>query len=226
MQLFAFAAVISFMPELSSLLGFLIASVILLLVPGPAVLYIVAKSIDQGRRAGIVSVLGITLGSAVHVVAAAVGISALLMTSAMIFTLVKYAGAVYLIYLGIRKVLSKDKPGNTIRIERGQKLRKIFWEGFTVNLLNPKMALFFLAFLPQFISPDAGSASLQILLLGILFVSIGLISDSIYALLASGLGQWLKSHPFYLLIQKYVSGFVYITLGLMALAVEPSRKIR
>ena len=177
--------------EWTRLVTFMLAAGLLIVVPGPAVLYIVARSIDQGRLAGIVSVLGIALGAVVHSLAAAVGITAVLAASALAFSTVKYLGAAYLIYLGITTLLKKPEVQENIVVEP-KPLWQIFRQGFVVNLLNPKTALFFLAFLPQFADPAHGSVPLQTFILGLIFVTIALFSDSIYALLAGQLGGWLK----------------------------------
>ncbi|HSD83688.1 MAG TPA: LysE family translocator, partial [Anaerolineae bacterium] len=146
--------------NLPNLPVFLLAALILLLTPGPAVLYIVARSLDQGRLAGLVSVLSIEVGNSVHVLAAALGLSALLLSSALAFSVVKYLGAAYLIYLGLRRLLSRDAAQPTATLQR-QSLRRIFRQGVVVAVLNPKTALFFLAFLPQFVDPARGSAAAQ-----------------------------------------------------------------
>ena len=202
------------MPELSTLLVFSAASLALLITPGPAVLYIVARSIDQGRLAGIVSVLGIVVGTLVHVGAAAFGLSALLMSSALAFTLVKYLGAAYLVYLGARRLLTKDHPARVETVEP-EKLWRIFRQGVIVNLLNPKTALFFFAFLPQFADPARGSVAGQILLLGLIFATLGVFSDSVYALLAGTIRHWLRGSVAFLRGQRYFTGSIYIVLGLV-----------
>ena len=199
----------------STLIVFIAAAGALLIVPGPAVLYIVTRSIDQGRRAGIASVLGISVGTLFHVFAAALGLSAILMSSALAFDLVKYLGAAYLIYLGVRKLFSKEEEFLPQSVQK-QRLSRIFRQGIIVNLLNPKVALFFLAFLPQFVNPTHGSVPLQMLLLGMILVTMGLFSDSMYALLAGTAGNWLKTNRQFLRAQKYVTGTIYIGLGLTA----------
>lgn len=199
--------------DTTTLLTFTAAAFALIVIPGPAVLYIVAQSIDQGRLAGIVSVLGIGLGALFHVSAAALGLSALLVSSALAFNVVKYLGAAYLIYLGVRKLLEKVETQQII-IPQQQKLSKVFRQGVIVNVLNPKTALFFFAFLPQFVNPAQGSPTLQIFVLGMIFVVVAIISDSGYALLAGTLGGWLKQSRSFLNIQRYASGSVYILLGL------------
>src|SRR5882672_2049067 len=153
------------------------AALALLLTPGPAVLYIVTRSIDQGRKAGLVSVLGIELANLCHVIAASLGLSAILLSSALAFNVVKYAGAAYLVYLGIRKLTGRDTAPDSVAVER-KSLRRIFSQGIVVNLLNPKTALFFFAFLPQFVDSSRGSVALQILLLGLIFVTMGTVTDS------------------------------------------------
>jgi threonine/homoserine/homoserine lactone efflux protein len=203
------------MPELSTLTLFFVAAAVLLITPGPAVLYIVARSIDQGRVAGIVSTLGISFATFFHIAAAAWGVSALLLQSALAFNIIKYLGAAYLIYLGIRKFLVREEVDTKIVLEQ-QSLRRIFFQGAIVNLLNPKTALFFFAFLPQFVNPALGSVALQILFLGILFILMALVSDGMYALLAGTAGNWLRGNLQFLRAQRYVAGTIYIALGLTA----------
>lgn len=203
------------MPEISVLLLFTTAALALLLTPGPAVLYIVARSLDQGRAAGIVSAVGVGLGTMFHVVAAALGLSALLVSSSLAFTVVKYLGAAYLIYLGIQK-LREQQPAQVHTVAPpAQPLRRIFTQGVIVNILNPKTALFFFAFLPQFIDPARGSATIQILLLGVLFVVLGMFTDSGYALLAGTARGFLRESITFIRAQRYVAGSIYIFLGLL-----------
>jgi threonine/homoserine/homoserine lactone efflux protein len=199
----------------SSLALFVVAAFALAVVPGPAVLYIVAQSVDQGRFAGFVSALGIAAGSLVHVTAATIGLSSLLASSATAFTVVKYAGAVYLIVLGIRRLMTKEVYEEAIA--RAPRSRwSLFANGVVVNVLNPKTALFFLAFLPQFVNTEAGNASLQILVLGMTFTLIALASDSTWALLAGTLGGWLKRSRWYLGVKRWVTGLVFVGLGASA----------
>lgn len=203
------------MPDLTHLPLFIFASVVLLLTPGPAVLYIVARSVDQGRRAGLVSVCAIETGNFVHVIAATLGLSALLLSSALAFTVVKYLGAAYLVYLGLRKLFTREtvQAGSN---SQPQSLRRIFSQGVLVAALNPKTALFFVAFLPQFANPSQGAIAGQMLVLGSLFVMLAVISDSMYALLAGTIGQWLKGSRSALRADRYLVGGVYIGLGLTA----------
>jgi threonine/homoserine/homoserine lactone efflux protein len=210
--------------EISKLPLFLIASLVLLLTPGPAVLYIIARSIDQGRGAGLLSVLSIETGNFFHVVAATLGLSALLLSSATLFTVVKYMGAAYLIYLGIRKWLSRpEEPQETSKLTNDNSWR-IFYQGVVVAVLNPKTALFFLAFLPQFADGSRGSIPLQMFELGSIFVIMAFITDSLYALLAGTAGQWLKGNQFFLQGERYIAGSVYVGLGVMAALTESTHK--
>ncbi|HEU4943183.1 MAG TPA: LysE family translocator [Gaiellaceae bacterium] len=199
----------------STLALFCAASLALAVVPGPAVLYIVAQSVDQGRLAGLVSALGIGVGGLVHVVAATIGLSSLLASSATAFTIVKWAGAAYLVVLGVRRMLTREVVENDlVRVPRSR--RRLFRDGVVVNVLNPKTALFFVAFLPQFVDPDAAAAPLQILALGLVFVLIALSSDSLWALAAGTAGAWLKRSPWYLGFKRWVTGSVFVVLGLSA----------
>jgi threonine/homoserine/homoserine lactone efflux protein len=200
------------MPDPSTLLVFAAAALALIVVPGPAVLYIVAQSIDRGRRAGFVSALGIAVGGLVHVTAAAIGLSSLLVSSATAFAVVKYAGAAYLIGLGLYTLfVRRDEPAATVPRER--RLRRRFGQGVVVNVLNPKTALFFFAFLPQFVDPDKGSAALQIGILGLLFVALAVMSDSVWALVAGSASERLRGSRRFLSLQRYVSGSVFVGLG-------------
>ncbi len=199
--------------DVSTLALFCAAALALAVVPGPAVLYIVAQSVDQGRFAGFVSALGIGAGGLVHVLAATIGLSSLLASSATAFTIVKYAGAGYLLFLGIRRLLTRETAEEEIvRVPRSR--RRLFVDGVVVNVLNPKTALFFIAFLPQFVDPNAGAATLQIFALGLIFVVIALGSDSLWALAAGTLGGWLKQSPAYFAIRRWVTGTVFVALGL------------
>ena len=200
------------MPDLHTLALFALAALALVVVPGPAVLYVVTRSIDQGRRAGIVSVLGTASGALVHVVAATLGLSALLMSSVLAFSVVKYVGASYLIYLGIRKLLERERPGETGPVKI-QPLGRVFLDGVLVSVLNPKGALFFFAFLPQFVDASRGAVSSQILLLGAVFIVIALTSDGTYALLAARLGDLLRANPAVARVQRLFAAGIYLTLG-------------
>ena len=204
------------MPDPTGLVTFTIAALVLLMVPGPAVFFITARSIDQGRRAGIVSALGVGVGNAVHAVGAAIGLSALLASSAVLFSIVKYLGAAYLVYLGIRRLLATDDERPVVRARSG--LRRACAEGVLVAVLNPKTAIFFVAFLPQFVavSPTAPPVWQQTLLLGLVFVLMGTATDSTYALAAGSASQWVKRRAVVARLRRggrYLSGGVFITLG-------------
>jgi threonine/homoserine/homoserine lactone efflux protein len=198
-------------PDSHALALFAAAALALLLVPGPAVLYIVAQSAEHGRLAGLVSVAGVHLGTLVHVAAAAVGLSALIVSSAVAFSLVKYAGAAYLIYLGIRRLLARRSSEAPLPTG-DQPLSRLFTQGAVVNVLNPKTALFFLAFLPQFVDP-ARTVWTQVVILGLTFVALGFLSDGAYALAAGTLGGWLRARRRAL---RYASGSVFVGLGVSA----------
>ncbi len=198
--------------ELSQLYFFVGAALALLLVPGPAVLYIVARSVNQGRLAGLVSVLGIETAGFFHVVAATLGLSAILLTSALAFDVVKYLGAAYLVYLGIRTLFAPEDKQSS-QAEDPSSLWRIYAQGVIVNLLNPKTALFFFAFLPQFVDISRGNPTLQIMSLGILFVAMATCTDGAYALLSSSVANRLKGNASFLKKQRYLTGMVYVGLG-------------
>jgi threonine/homoserine/homoserine lactone efflux protein len=203
------------MPDLTLWGLFVVASVVLLLTPGPAVLYIVARSVEQGRAAGLVSVLGIHLGTIVHITAAAVGLSALIVSSALAFAIVKYLGAAYLIWIGIRTFMARD-PDLQAPVVPAEPLRRVFRDGFVVNLFNPKTAIFFLAFLPQFVDPARGALHWQILILGLTFMGLGIISDGIFALIAGAAGDFLRGNRRFLRLQRWFAGTSFIGLGVTA----------
>lgn len=204
------------MPELHAVVLFCAAALALLVIPGPAVLYIVTRSIEQGRRAGFVSVLGIHVGTLAHVAAAAFGLSAILVRSSMAYTTVKWAGAAYLVLLGLRRLATRAETPDDVRIDRATPLPKLFRDGVVVNVLNPKTALFFFAFVPQFVDPDRGSVTLQVLVFGGIFVSLGLLSDGTYAAVAAHLGSWLRTSTAFRHVERYVAGGIFVTLGVTA----------
>jgi threonine/homoserine/homoserine lactone efflux protein len=201
------------MPDGSTLVLYCGAVLALLVIPGPSVLYIVTRSVDQGRRAGLVSVAGIHVGTVVHVAAATFGISALVARSATAFTVVKLAGAAYLIAVGVVRILRRSPTAEVDATPRS--LRTVFLQGVVVNVLNPKTALFFLAFLPQFVDPDRGPVALQTAFLGVVFIVLGVLSDGAYALAAGSARRWLR-------VDRRVAGTVYVGLG-MAAATSGSR---
>ena len=209
------------MPDASTFLLFAAASLAFLIVPGPSVIYIVTRSLVHGRRGGLTSALGVQVGGLVHVVGATIGVSALIASSATAFTVVKYAGAAYLVFLGLRRLLARNErepeapPPST-------PASRLFWQGTLVNVLNPKTALFFLAFLPQFVDPAAGQVAPQMLVLGTLLVAIGTVSDGTYALLAAGAGRRLREAAAARRALDRVGGGVFVGLGVAtALSGEP-----
>jgi threonine/homoserine/homoserine lactone efflux protein len=193
---------------------FAFASLMLNITPGNDMLYVATRSTSQGVKAGIVSALGIAGGCIVHLMAAVIGLSAIIANSAMAFDIIKYVGAAYLIYLGIRSILSKqNKFSITEEIEK-KSLSNLFWQGVLTNVLNPKVALFFLAFLPQFIHPEKGNPSLQILLLGLWFNISGTIVNCIVALLFGRLGNWLADKQTFIKWQNKITGLLLVGLGI------------
>ncbi len=213
------------MPDASTFLLFAAAALAFLAIPGPSVFYIVTRSLVQGRRAGVMSMLGVQAGGLVHVVAAAFGVSALIASSAEAFTVVKYAGAAYLVLLGVRKLLGRDDEEADLESAGPSSPKHLFWHGVIVNVLNPKTALFFLAFLPQFVDPSAGPVAPQMLVLGTLLVGLGVLSDGTYALLAAGAGGRLRSAASTRRLLERVSGGVFVGLGVVAaIAGEPRKR--
>ena len=197
----------------SSLVLFVSGAAIILVIPGPAVSYVVSRSIGQGRSAGLVSAMGIVVGTLFHVAAATLGLSALLASSASAFQFVRFLGAAYLVYLGIRTLRNGD--GEFLRATSDERrLERLFGQGVLVNLLNPKTALFFLAFLPQFVDPSHGHATLQIFELGVLFALMGWCSDSIWALAAGSAAALFRRNARLRRAQRNMSGGALLALGL------------
>jgi threonine/homoserine/homoserine lactone efflux protein len=210
-------------PDASTLSLFVSAALVLLLTPGPAVFYIVTRSVEQGRRAGLLSVLGILLGTLFHIAAAALGISALLLSSAVAFNTLRYLGAAYLVYLGVRMLVGQSVPP-----ERGtvpaSTARQIVSQGVVINLLNPHTSVFFFAFLPQFVDPSKGGARSQILVLGIVFLAVAAMTDAAWAILTGTAGDWLKGSPRFTRIQRYITAGALIGLGAAAAVSGNGRK--
>lgn len=213
---------VALVPSLSTLPVFIAASVALLVIPGPAVLFIVARSGAQGTRAGLVSVLGVHTATIVHVLAAVAGLSAVVVASSLAFTAVKVVGGVYLIYLGIKSIRSarrlSDEASPTVR-----PAKRLFAEAFVVSLLNPKVALFFLAFLPQFVERGHGPIWSQTLVLGFVYIILGLCSDSLYAVVGARVGTRLSGRAVRLRASRYAEGGILVGLGVLTLAL-PHRK--
>ncbi len=206
------------MPSWSTFAVFVPAALVVLLVPGPSVLYVVTRSVDQGRAAGIASVSGVASGSIVHVLAAALGVSIVLTRSAEAFAVVKLAGATYLIWLGVRRLLARggDEGGDAPAPTRAPSARRCYWQGVLVEVLNPKVAIFFLAFLPQFVDPSGAAPALQIVVLGLTFSALGCVSDGCYALAASSVGRRWAQHRASRARVERASGLVYVGLGVFA----------
>jgi threonine/homoserine/homoserine lactone efflux protein len=203
------------MPSPEVFAAFAVASLSLLVVPGPSVLYIVTRSMDQGRAAGLISVLGIHTGSIVHVAAAALGLSAILASSALTYGIVKYVGAAYLIWLGIRALRGRGEERPDVA-ERGRSLGRVYAQGVVVNVLNPKTALFFLAFLPQFVDLSKGSVPLQVVILGSTFIFLGFISDGTYALVSARVSRRLAVRRGSGIVRRWLPGLTLVGLGVVS----------
>ena len=208
------------MPDIGSIITFGIASIALLLIPGPAVIYILNRSVSDGREVGLAAVAGLELGNFMHVIAASAGLSAVLATSATAFNTVKWLGAGYLVFVGVRTLLRRPSvmSGDSTSVT----LKRSFTQGVVVNTLNPKVALFFLSYLPQFIDADKGAAWSQALVLGTVFVLIGCCTDGMYALTASALRKKLLTGRTLPIVQRYVAGTVFVALGVMAATTSPA----
>ena len=201
-------------PPLHDIIAFGIASIALLVIPGPAVIYVLNRSVADGRNAALAGVAGLEIGNFMHVIAATLGLSAIIAASATAFTTIKWAGAAYLVYVGVRTLLVTPTPPDSK--SASATARKSFTQGIVVNTLNPKVALFFLSYLPQFIDPDRGSPALQSFILGTLFVILGSMTDATYALTASALRDRLLSGRALPFVQRYVAGSVFVALGVVA----------
>jgi threonine/homoserine/homoserine lactone efflux protein len=207
------------MPSATSFALFCLASAALAVVPGPAVTYIVMHSVDKGRRAGLASAVGVASGGLVHVAAATVGLSALIASSATAFTVVKLVGAVYLVVVGIRRIVGRD-DSEQVQAPPAP-LSRIYRQGVIVNVFNPKTALFFLAFLPQFVDRGA-SIPPQVAVLGLTFAAIAFASDCLYALLADLLAGRMRRSGRGAKARRYLSGGIFVALGVTAAAAHRS----
>ncbi len=210
------------MPSLSTYTVFLATAIVLLLIPGPAVLYVVTRSIEMGRSGGIASVAGITTGTIAYVVLATVGLSSLILASTAAFDAVKYVGAAYLFILGVRRLLGQglEEPDEGA-VPRTR--RRAYAQGIFVNLTNPKTIVFIFAFIPQFVDPDAQDAGLQVLALGLTFALLGFLSDSMWALAAGTVADRLRGSLAIARVQRWVGGGVLVGLGILAAVWTPSR---
>jgi len=202
------------MPTLDLYLGFIVASAIVIAMPGPSVLFVIARSIEHGPRAGLVSVVGVAGGALVHTVLVAVGLAQVFQASPLAFAIIKNLGGVYLLYLGLRTLLRRAVPAAEATALAPGALRRILFDGLMVELLNPKTALFFLAFLPQFVSTRPGATvAPQLLLLGGTFGLLGLVSDGIYCIGAARIARTLKRSTIFQRTEKYLTGSTYLGLG-------------
>jgi threonine/homoserine/homoserine lactone efflux protein len=210
------------MPSLDTYALFIVTCLVLLAIPGPAVLYVVSRSVDQGRRAGLASVAGICTGTIVHVTLATIGLSSLVLASHVAFDAVRYAGAAYLVFLGVRRLLTRHvEEGPDVRPPRTT--RDLYTQGLVVNLLNPKTIVFIFAFIPQFVALDAGHVSFQILVLGLTFATLGAMSDSLYAIVAGTVADRLRGTPLIGRIERWFGGTILIGLGVTSALVAPHR---
>lgn len=202
------------MPEMSTLIAFMGATIALLFIPGPAVIYILNRSIADGRTVGLAAVAGLEVGDSIQALFAALGISAVLATSAEMFNVVKWAGVVYLVYTGIRTLMSR--PSDVAAESSHVSLRQAFRQGIFVNALNPKTGLFFLSIFPQFVDANAANAKSQSLVLGAVFVVMASIFNCSLSFMASGLRDLLLRGKSLYIIRRHVSGGLFIGLGLLA----------
>jgi threonine/homoserine/homoserine lactone efflux protein len=198
------------MLNLTTFLTYFSAALLLAIVPGPGMLYVLTRSLHGGRREGVQSSLGTAVGGSVHVIAAAFGLSAILAASSLAFTVVKYAGAAYLIYLGVRMLVERLEPELHADIRtRGNP----FTQGVITEMLNPKTALFFLSFIPQFVDPSQGNITLQFILLGSISVILNTSADLIVTFFAGPLGERLRSSKQWQRRQRVATGSAMIGLG-------------
>jgi threonine/homoserine/homoserine lactone efflux protein len=199
--------------DLGSLALFMTATLALNLAPGPDMLYVSTRSLTQGRRAGVISALGIAAGTAFHTIAIASGLAALLRALPLAYEIVRFAGAAYLIWLGVQALRGKAGPASGKPLDRKSDWA-MFRQGAITNILNPKVVLFFLAFLPQFVAPARGSVALQIVALGCLFNLSGTIVNIVVAYLAASAGRWLGARGAAEKIFRWLTAGVFIGLGL------------
>lgn len=211
------------MVDSATLLSFGLASAALIVIPGPTMMYIVARSLEQGKQAGLASIWASFVAATVHFTAAGLGLSAILMTSATAYSVVKYAGVLYLLYLGIQKLRSQEVLSIDEAVSK-ESLLTVFYQSVAVHTLNPKAAIFFLAFLPQFLDPARGPIWQQLIPLWLVYTGIGLGIDSSCAIVAGQVRQWIVQHPLFMRREKYVTGGTYIALSLAAATASPSQK--
>lgn len=202
------------MPSVTTLVAFAIASIVLVVIPGPAVLYILGRGVAQGRRAAIVSTFGVETGTLIHVLAAVIGLSAVISSSTVAYETLRYAGVGYLVFLGIKTLRSRTDPASPAITTTRDSATRAYLQGVLVQVLNPKVTLFFLAFLPQFVEPGE-SQTLQILVLGAVSLAIATVSDLTYAFLSGLIGEQMQRRTALNQLQRYIEAAIY--LGLAAL---------
>ncbi len=203
------------MPTSATLLAFAAAALALVVIPGPNLIYIITRGIQQGRRAAVMSSLGVQAGMVVHILLAAFGLSALVARSPVLYDVIRYAGAGYLIWIGVALLRKRRVEVDEVATLRPASMRRLFLHGFAINMLNPKVILFVLALLPQFVDPARGSTAGQMLVLGAVFIGVALVSDTTFALASGSLGAWMKGHPDSARHRDRASGIVYLLLGLV-----------
>ena len=203
------------MPTTPTLLTFALAAIALVAIPGPNLIYIITRGIQQGRRAAFVSSLGVQRGMVAHVLLATFGLSAVIASSPVLYDVIRYAGAGYLVWIGVSLLRKRGAPvGATVEL-RPASMRSLFLHGLAINMLNPKVILFVLALLPQFVDPARGAAAPQMLALGGVLIAVALVSDMTYAIASGSVGSWLKRHPGSGRHRDRVSGAVYLLLGVI-----------
>lgn len=202
------------MPTWETILLFASAAVAITLCPGPSMIYVMSRSVGQGRAAGCFSALGLSTGLLLHTLAASLGLSAVFLYSPLIYQIVRYLGAVYLLYLGIQMIFSRNHEPDPNIIERKVLGMRLYGQGVVTEILNPKTALFYLSFLPQFVDPLRGSPALQMFLFGCILILTALSMDLFIAVTGGALSQWLAKNPFVKRVQEWLAGIVLIGLGL------------
>lgn len=202
------------MPTTPTLLAFAAAALALVVIPGPNLMYIITRGIQQGRRAAVVSSLGVQAGMVVHILLATFGLGAVVARSPVLYDVIKYAGAGYLVWIGVAHLRKRHIAIDETAL-RPVSTRHLFLHGFAINMLNPKVILFVLALLPQFVDPSRGSTVAQMLVLGSVFIAVALVSDTAYALASGSLGVWLRGHPGSARHRDRASGIVYLALGVL-----------
>ncbi|TRY33767.1 LysE family translocator [Aliiglaciecola sp. M165] len=201
------------MPSIDTLLAFSLAAALLSISPGPSNLYIMARTMASGHKSGVAAAGGMAVGSVIYVLATALGLAAIFKYSPTAYTLLKLAGAGYLIYLGIHAILASRNANIDSPKVKVMTNDKVFKQSILVELTNPKTALFFLAFLPQFVNPEVGSVALQLVILGLVYALIAFCSDLFVAFMSGQIGKWLAHHPLFIKWQDRISGSILIGLG-------------